>query len=337
MPKKTTTQNSSIEQADLPEIISSSHHDKLFKRFFLENQFAIELVRLILSKEETLKCDLSRLKPEKNLFKDKKMDLVLSIPLKGLPKNKIRMVILFEHKSKYDKNLFKQVLGYQTRLYEQSKQTIAVIPVLFYHGKPPLRSSKNRKLSFQEAILGPFFLKIPRSIRKDMLHYNLRLLDTGDKKIQKVFNDQRFKIGPVLQLLDRVWSLKNDERELKKILFAFFKAFSAEEWILAVAKYLKASGIRPKIWNKLENEAIKKGLLNKGGYMDIREEIRLEGKLEGIQKGRQEGMQAGRQAGRQEGIKSIIFNMLKKKAKIPFISEMTGMSEKEIKKLQNGK
>ena len=156
-------------------------------------------------------------------------------------------------------------------------------------GSSAKSSSKKWPLSFQEWILGKFSPKIPRSIRRDMLNFHLRPVVTGDKRVQRVFKDQRFKIGPVLRLMDRIWALKDNEQELRDILFDFFKVFSAEKWILAVAQYLKAAGIKLKTWNKLEKEAIKKGLLTKGGYMDIREEIRLEGKLEGIQKGIQQG------------------------------------------------
>ena len=58
--------------------------------------------------------------------------------------------------------------------------------------------------------------------------------------------------------------------------------------------------------------------------MDIREHIK--------EKGRWEGRQEGRQEERQE----VALNMLKKKTKISYISEITGLSEKEIKKLKNG-
>ena len=69
--------------------------------------------------------------------------------------------------------------------------------------------------------------------------------------------------------------------------------------------------------------------------MDIKEHFREEGRVEGIRKGRQEGRVEGRQEGRQERDKEVILNMLKEKADIAFISQVTGLSEKEIKKLKN--
>ena len=157
-----------------------------------------------------------------------------------------------------------------------------------------------------------------------MLNYRLRLLDTSDKSLQRVFKSEGFKTGPVLSLLDKVWFLRENEAELREILFSLFKVFRGEEWILAVAKYLKSAGVSIRTWDRLEREAIKRGLLKKGGYMDIREEIRMEGRQE------------GRMEGRQEGLQKVVLNMLQKKADISFISEVTGLSKDEIRKLKKG-
>ena len=80
-----------------------------------------------------------------------------------------------------------------------------------------------------------------------------------------------------------------------------------------------------KTWKKAEKLLIEAGILKQGGLMqDVREIIR--------EKGRWEGERIGLRKGRQE----VVLNMLKKKADISFISEVTGFSEKEIKKLKNG-
>ena len=66
--------------------------------------------------------------------------------------------------------------------------------------------------------------------------------------------------------------------------------------------------------------------------MDIKELFREEG--------RQAGMQAGIEKGRVEGElknqQQVIRNMLKEKADLSFIAKVTGLSAREIKKLQNG-
>ena len=49
---------------------------------------------------------------------------------------------------------------------------------------------------------------------------------------------------------------------------------------------------------------------------------------------RQEGKQEGKEEGRKQTLIEIIKNMLKKKMTISAISELTGLSEEEIKELQ---
>ena len=141
-----------------------------------------------------------------------------------------------------------------------------------------------------------------------------------------------------------------------------FSEFSEkrEDLLLSVVSYLKtAGGVSAKLWQQVENKAIQIGLLTRGGYMDIREEIREDGIQEGIQQGlqagRQEGLQAGMQkglqagmqkglqAGRQEGLQAgiqtgmrqVALNMLKNRLDIPLISKVTGLSEDQINKLKN--
>ena len=66
--------------------------------------------------------------------------------------------------------------------------------------------------------------------------------------------------------------------------------------------------------------------------MNFTEEIKKEAKLEGWQK----GIQEGRQEGWEKRNREVVLNMLQNKLDIPFICKVTGLSEKEIKKLKNG-
>ena len=54
----------------------------------------------------------------------------------------------------------------------------------------------------------------------------------------------------------------------------------------------------------------------------------------GIEKGREEGLQKGREEGRDKRNEEIVLRMLDKNLDFSFISELTGISEKEIKKIQ---
>ena len=66
------------------------------------------------------------------------------------------------------------------------------------------------------------------------------------------------------------------------------------------------------------------------------DEEREKGLQTGLQKGLLQGKQEGRMEGRMEQNKIVIAKMLKKNLQISVISEVTGLSRAQIKKLQNG-
>ena len=298
----------------------SSHHDQFFKSLFSQTSFAHELFSLIFSKQEIKAYDWKKLKIEKDSFPDNtRADLIFSVPLKNKIKSKIQILILLEHKSKYDIKLFQQLFRYQSLLIEKSLneqgKPVPIIPVVFYHGRKPW----NWKLSFQEALGDKDFLDIPVLSRKSMLNFKIRLLDIHDLKLEKIFKDQKFKSRGAFYLLKEVWSSKADLFFLRRV-FHLFKDIigKREDFILSIMEYLMTGyKMKPELWKEAEKEAVKQGLLKKGGYMDIKEYI----------------AERARQEGRQE----VVLNMLKKSTDISFISEVTGLSEKEIKKLKNEK
>ncbi len=126
---------------------------------------------------------------------------------------------------------------------------------------------------------------------------------------------------------------------------------------LAILEYLfDNTGLDLKTWKEAEKLIIETGILTRGGFMNIREIIKEKGRFEGMQQGKQkylqegmlagmqkgklegkeEGRQEGKIEGKQEGLRQVIANMFQKNVDIPFIAEVTGLSEKEIKKLKNG-
>ena len=321
-------QNNHIQKTPNP-------HDRFFKRFYSQPQFAIELFQLIFSQKELSAYDWKNLKTENNMLENKIADLIYSVPLKKDPKVTLKIFILLEHKSRYDPHLFTQLLHYQILLHEKIIREIGkpmpIIPVLFYHGKKPW----TWRVSFQDAYFGSS--KIPIESRVNMLNYQLKLLDTHDPKVQKVFQNKHFKSRGALNLLSKIWTLKPKVSELKKVLTSF-SDFSGrdDDLILNAVDYLKSVlGMSQDLWEQVERESIEEGILNKGGYMDIREDMKQEAKMEGIQEGIRRGKKEGRQEGRQEGRREVILNMLKKRFDISIISEVTGLSEEEIDKIKN--
>ena len=141
-------------------------HDSFFKLFYSDIELAKELLKLTFSKKELGAYNLNKLKIEKDTFEEKRADLIFSLPFKDYPKIKLKIFILLEHKSRYDKNLFGQFLDYQVlgrkHSIQQKGYSQPIIPVLFYHGKHPLKWKK----SLQEEDFGSFFPRFLLSLEK---------------------------------------------------------------------------------------------------------------------------------------------------------------------------
>ncbi len=182
----------------------------------------------------------------------------------------------------------------------------------------------------------------------------LRIINTQDPKIrQAAFKGRKFKGHSVVKLLSEIWSLKKKPTPLKiKTAYAEFeeilkglKGQARKTVELRILEYLRDNTeLDSKTWEKAEKLLIEAGILKQGGLMqDVREIIKEKGRWEGerkglkkgLKKGRQEGRQEGLQEGRQEERQQVVLNMLKKKLDISIISEVTSLSEKEIKKLKN--
>ncbi len=313
-------------------------HDRFFKSFYSDPELTRELLELIFSKQEAQAYNLNKLKIEKDTFEDKRADLILSVPLKTCPKIRLRVFILLEHKSSYDKNLFDQFLDYQVLLrkliIQQTGYPQPIIPVLFYHGKEPFQWKK----TLQEEDFKSFFSKIPIESRKNMLNYEPKIINTQDPRIQKAYKGKKFKGYGVIKLLSEIWSLKKKITPLKVTdAYAGFedvlKGLKGQERKTAelrILEYLNDNtDLDLKMWLQAEKRLIEKGILKQGGLMqDVREIIKEKGRWEGRKEGIKEGIK--------EGQNQVILNMLKEKADIAFISKVTGLSEKAIRKLKNG-
>ena len=203
--------------------------------------------------------------------------------------------------------------------------------MLFYHGKEPLKWKK----SLQEEDFGECFSKIPVESRKNMLNYEPKIINTQDLKIRQTLKDRKFKGYSIIKLLSEIWILKKKPTPLKiKDAYSEFEEIlkglkGKERRIveLRILEYLRDNTeLDTKTWEKAEKLLIEAGVLTQGGTMqDVLEIVEEKGRW----KGRREGLKKGRQ--------QVVLNMLKKKTDISFISEVTGLSEKAIRKLKNEK
>ena len=306
-------------------------HDRFFKDTFSNLKRARKLVEFVLSKNELELFDINGLRVEKDSFiEGRHADIVLSLPFKD-SKERARLFPLLEHKSQYDKDLFEQILDYiyylRKWVIKQMGYRPLIIPILFSHGKNPIKWAK----SLQEDDFKLKFKKFPLETQKSMLNYGLRIINTKDEKVRKWFKNNAPECWGFIRLLDEIWNIKNPDKEkVRNIIKDYFgselKGATKEEekeLAISVIRYLQsAGGLKKEVWKEAEKLLIKDKILKQGGdYMGAIENIREEGRFEGQQEGKQE----------------VVLNLLKKKQNISFISEVTGLPEKEIKKLKSKK
>ena len=253
--------------------------------------------------------------------------------------------------------------GYQKHFFERA---------LFYTSFPIMKQGKkalaeeargNRPWDF--SLDGVFFLGILNFKYEDdeMTEHRYRLMEATSKKLMTdklefVFVEvEKFDKGEDeletdldkwLYLLKNMSNLLKRPERLRDRIFT--KLFDVAE--LAQLddedriKYIKAMNTERDTYNQIEyaretgreegrEEGHKVG--KEEGLKEGREEGRKEGKEEGLKEGHKEGKEEGIKEGREEGAKQnscdIAKRMLEKGIDIEIISELTGLTEKEISKL----
>ena len=166
--------------------------------------------------------------------------------------------------------------------------------------------------------------------RHDIAHLDEKglwcyLLNWSSELTKKERKDLKRRSGVMKEVVEKL-----NKAEMKQRL-QLLKDFSdkARYDKQAQLEYAKEQGLKAG-----RQEGLAEG--RQEGLAEGRQEGLAEGTQKGRQEGRQEGLAEGRQEGRTERDKEVILNMLKEKADINFISKITGLPVKEIKKLKNG-
>ena len=253
--------------------------------------------------------------------------------------------------------------GYQKHFFERA---------LFYTSFPIMKQGKkalaeeakgNRPWDF--SLDGVFFLGILNFKYEDdeMTEHRYRLMEATSKKLMTdklefVFVEvEKFDKGEDeletdldkwLYLLKNMSNLLKRPERLRDRIFT--KLFDVAELAQLDDEdrinYIKAMNTERDTYNQIEyaretgreegrEEGHKVG--KEEGLKEGREEGRKEGKEEGLKEGHKEGKEEGIKEGRAEGAKQnscdIAKRMLEKGIDIEIISELTGLTEKEISKL----
>jgi predicted transposase/invertase (TIGR01784 family) len=119
-------------------------HDKFVRETFSDPERARAFIEEFLPKDLVGQLDLSSLKVLNDSYLDKEMkeyfsDLILELEIKADKKGKLKIALLFEHKSAPDKFVLIQVgqylFSHWIKQVKQKTKVELVIPLIYYQGK----------------------------------------------------------------------------------------------------------------------------------------------------------------------------------------------------------
>ena len=291
------------------------HHDLFFKKTFSIHENAADFLQHTLAPELVEEMDLDTLTIEKGSHVDTALaenfsDTVYNCRLSG---TRIKIALLFEHKSAPDKNLPFQLHRYMANLWDNSinqKQPILpVIPIVLYHGKKP----------WTPGTLTTRFNKWPDAVKPYIPDFEFAFVDLS------AYSNEAIKTGAfkaaslriALLIMKNIFDQQKLEHHLIQFLEigrAYFQETQGLKFLEAVINYLlQATEIEP---DKLVQSVA--SISEKGGDIAMTTAEKL----------RQEGMQKGRQEGRQEGSHKTMVSLVRNAAK-------NGLSEEMIAQIAN--
>ncbi len=300
-------------------------HDKFFKILFSRKKEVKEFIVKTLPKGFVGNMNLETLELDKSEYVDEQLkssysDVVYNC-LYG-ESTKIKISILFEHKSYPEKYPHLQLLRYmlniwQTQIKQKHKLT-PVVPIIFYHGQQ----------KWNEKTFADYFNNIDSELLRFIPQFDYQLIDTSnysDSDIKKLFESLELQIGVLL--------LKNIFDNYK-ILQGEVEIFSSSELLLQTEegeRYFET--IVAYLYYNTDFEIQK--FIDKMRTISPRAEEKFVSTAMRLEmKGERRGEQRGRKEGKKEGKKEVAINLFKNGVSVDLAAVYTGLNKEELLKLQ---
>jgi predicted transposase/invertase (TIGR01784 family) len=306
----------------------SNIHDSFFKSLFSIKDNLRDLLQGTLPEEILQQMDTKTLEYDPTEYVDQKLapyfrDISCNM-LYG--EARIKISLLYEHKSYPDSNIHLQLLRYILNVWEHQRDNqldlMPVLCIVFYHGR--------REWNQGELLANPPKEFIPFIPLFDFIMFDTKEME--DHAIINHFKRPSVKIG--------VWFLKHSDNLVDHIhnnpalAREIFKDLSKIEKtnIQRIAIYLNnVSGVAPEkidqIMKSISPEA-------KDAFDEFRIKVFNEGIEQGIEQGFEQGIEQGIEKGKEESLKKIALNMILKGYKDKQISEVTQLSISRIQSLR---
>ncbi len=309
-------------------------HDKIFKKVFSEKKNVKAFMKVSLPEEVKNNIDFNNIEIDPNEYITTEMrgyftDIIVKTRIRGEKKEKGKekgeiiptdIYLLFEHKSYQSEKILFQLLRYMYMMWEkdikEGKKLRVILPFVFYHG----RGKWKVKREFNE------IFNIPEGIKRYTLNYRYMLFDANEWDLKDMENKELRKNIVLLSMLILMKSGKRGDIDSIERVIELWREMGVvgkEEYVRVFLTYI------------METKDIKEEKLIK-----IIEEKKIGGEImptlanrlreEGYNKGIQEGIEKGIY----EDKKKVAKNMLMRGLDEELVSEVTGLSEKEVKEIR---
>lgn len=298
----------------------TNHHDTFFKQVFSDRANTIDFSKHTLRKTLSANLDYESFRLENVSYVDEHLaeyfsDVVYTC---NYGKLKIRISLLFEHKSYPDKNISRQLLKYILGIWDynekQNRQLTPVIPIVLYHGGRPWHPNGIAEL----------FPDLPKELSLFIPDFEFIFIDLStysEQEIkQRIFDQVSLKIS--LLVMKNIFNPEKLEQQLPSLFnigAEFYREQSGLKFLETVVTYLyQATEIETaKIINAIEP------ISNEGGKiaMSTAEKLRQEGRAEE----------------RKENLRSFVHRAGKQGIPIETIAKIVELDSNLIEQILNNK
>ena len=288
-------------------------HDKFFKQLFSNQDEVKEFVSKTFPLELTQKLNLETLELDKTEYIDKKLKTSFSDIVYNCvydKDTKIKISLLFEHKSYPESYPHLQLLGYMLNIWQsqikQKQNLTPVIPIIFYHGE-----RKWTQKTFEK-----YFKNLDETLQDFIPKFDYQLIDTSkytDQQIKELFESLELQIG--LLIMKNIYNEQKILQEITEIFSGInqiLQTEKGEQFFETVVSYLYFA-------TNLETQKLVEKMRTispKAEQKFVSTAMRL--KTEGIE----------------TGIKKVAFSMLKKNYTDREIIDLTGLTQEQLNYLK---
>jgi len=285
-------------------------HDKFFKENFSDKEIATDFIREMFPPKLVENLDLSTLELDNNSYIDEELkeyysDLVYDCEYKT---TKVKISILFEHKSYVPDYPFLQLLKYIIKIWDynikQKQNLMPVIPLIFYHGVE----------KWEYKMVSDYFNGIDEQLDQFLPNFKYLLTDLSDytdnEIKERIFKNEMLKV--LILIMKNIFDEEKLQKNLEKFLFIaklYYEEEKGLKFLESIIRYLYAN---------LENVKVD----------DIVQIIRNISEIRG-----DESMTIAmklKQEGRDEGKIEDAINFFKEGVSLEIISKCTGLPKNKL-------